>query len=160
MSISPTTGETPYSGSWEDVKSVLSVMNIDEGKLATLNEPMVSKYQEMVDREIDGILGELYHTPFISMRQVQPNGTKKVVFPGDLRRAARYWSAALLMLNEFQQLSQNTTEQATTYIEDSRKQIFAMKRFHHRIPGQRRKSQLSRTISPNFQPASIPEQDF
>lgn len=158
--LSPSTGEEFYSGTWQDVKSVLSVMDIDEGKLATLNEPVVNKYQEMVDREIDGILEELYHTPLISMRRVQPDGTTKVVFPGDLRRAARYWTAALLMLNEFQQLSQNTTEQATTYIEDSRKQIYAMKRFNHRIPGQRRKSHLSRTIPPNFQPPSIPEQDY
>jgi hypothetical protein len=157
---SPTTGEEFYSGTWQDVKSVLSVLNIDEGKLATLDEPVVNKYQEMVDREIDAVLEELYHTPLVSMYRIMPDGTQKSVFPGDLRRAARYWTACLLMLNEFQQLSQNTTDQATTYLEDSRRQVYAMKRYNHRIPGQRRKSHLSRTMEPNFQPPAIPEQDF
>lgn len=158
--ISPTTGDTYYSGGWEDIKMILRILDIDEGKLATLEEPTVNKYQEMVDREIDAVLSECYHTPLRSMNRVQPDGTTKAVFPGDVRRASRYWTASLLMLNEFQQLSQNTTEQATTYIEDSRKQIFAMKRFTHRVPGQERKSNLSRTMPPNFQPAGIPEPDF
>lgn len=158
--LSPSTGEEFYSGSWEDIQLVLAGLDIDEGKLATLTEPIVNKYQEMVDREIDGILEELYHTPLTSMYRVQPDGTTKLMFPGDLRRAARYWTAALLLLNEYQQLSQNTTDQMQQYIDDSRKQIYAMKRYNHRIPGQRRKSHFSRTIPPNFQPPSIPEQDF
>jgi hypothetical protein len=158
--LSPSTGESFYSGSWEDIASVLSVLDIDEGKLATLTEPDVNKYQEMVDREVDAILEELYHTPLVSMYRIQPDGTQKLMFPGDLRRAARYWSAALLLLDGFQQLSQNLTDQANSYVEDSRKQIFAMKSYNHRIPGQRRKSHLSRTVPPNFQPPQLPEQDF
>ena len=158
--LSPSTGEEFYSGSWEDIQAVLAVLDIDEGKLATLTEPVCNKYQEMVDRDIDAILEELYHTPLTSMYRVQPGGTTKLMFPGDVRRAARYWAAALLLLNEFQQLSQNLTDQANAYVEDSRRQIYAMKRYTHRIPGQRRKSHFSRTIPPNFQPPSIPEQDY
>ena len=158
--LSPSTGEEFYSGTWTDIESILSVLDIDEGKLATLTEKDVNKYQEMIDREVDGVLEELYHTPLTAMYRVQPDGTSKLMFPGDLRRATRYWTAALLMMNEFQQLSQNMTDQAQAYFDDSRRQIFAMKRYTHRIPGQRRKSHLSRTIPPNFQPASIPEADF
>jgi hypothetical protein len=158
--VSPTTGEVYYSGGWEDIKRVLRVFDIDEGKLAVLEQPDVNEYQEMVDREIDAVLEDVYHVPLRAMNQVNPLGNTVRVFPGDVRRAARYWTAALLLLNEFQQLSQNLTEQATTYVEDSRRQIFAMKRYTHRIPGQERKSHFSRTIPPNFQPPSIPEPDF
>jgi hypothetical protein len=159
-SISPTTGQTFYSGEWEDIRSVLSVLDIDEGKLSTISELDVNYYQEMVDRDIDAILEELYHTPLRSMNRVQPDGTTKLVFPGDVRRAARYWTAALVMMNQFQQLSQNLTDQATSYIEDARKQIHELRRFNHRIPGQVRKSHLSRTMPPSMQPAAIPEPNF
>lgn len=158
--LSPTTGEEFYSGTWEDIQLVLAALDIDEGKLAVLTEQDVNKYQEMVDRDIDAILEELYHTPLTGMYRVQPDGTSKLMFPGDLRRAARYWTAALVMMNSFQQLSQNLTDQAQQYIDDSRRQIFAMKSYTHRIPGQRRKSHLSRTVPPNFQPPQLPEQDF
>ena len=33
--ISPTTGETYYSGDWEQVKDVLRVLNMDDGILRT-----------------------------------------------------------------------------------------------------------------------------
>ena len=157
---SPTTGEVFYSGSWKDVQSVLKVLNIDEGKLATLTEKTVNDYQEMIDREIDAMMEDVYHVPFRAMNQVQLDGVTRRVFPGDIRRAARYWTASFLLLNEFQQLSQNTTDQAGTYIEDAKRQLYAIKRFTHRAPGQERKSHFSHTLPPNFQPPSIPEPDF
>jgi hypothetical protein len=158
--VSPTTGEEFYSGSWQEIQDILRVIDIGEGKMAKVTQPMVNVYQETIDRDIDAILMELYHTPLRAMNQMQPNGVTKRVFPGDIRRCARYWVAGLLLLNEFQNLGQNMTDQATSYVEDSKKQIFAMRRYTHRVPGQERKSHLSRTIPPNFQPASIPEPDF
>jgi len=158
--ISETTGVEFYSGSWEDIQMVLKVLNVDEGKLSTLTQTDVNKFQEMIDREIDAILEDTYHTPLRSMNQMQVDGITRRVFPGDVRRAARYWAASWLLLAEFQQLSQNTTDQAQTYIDDAKRQIYAMKRFTHRIPGQERKSHFSHTIPPNFQPPSIPEPDF
>lgn len=158
--ISDLTGESFYSGSWSDIQEVLRVIDIGEGKMAKVTQPMVNNYQEMVDRDIDAVLGELYHVPLRAMNHIQPDGTTKRVFPGDVRRCARYWVAGLILLNEFQGLAQNITEQANAYIEDARKQLFALKRYTHRIPGQERKSHLSRTIPPNLQPASVPEQDF
>lgn len=158
--ISPTTGEEYYSGSWSEIQEILSVIDIGEGRMAKVTQPMVNHYQQMVDRDMDAILSEVYHCPLRAMNQMQPDGVTRRVFPGDVRRCARYWVAGLLLLNEFQALAQNITDQATGYIDDSKKQIYALKRYSHRIPGQERKSQLSRTIPPNFQPASIPEQDF
>lgn len=157
---SPTTGEQFYSGNWTDIQDILRVLNIGEGKMDNVNQPLVNRYQEMVDRDIDALLEEVYHVPIRAMNAVMPDGATKRVFPGDVRRCSRYWTAGLLLLNEFQQLAQNITDQAAGYIEDSKKQIYAMKRFNHRISGQERKSQISRTVPPNFQPPTIPEQDW
>ena len=157
---SETTGESFYSGSFEDIASILRVLNIGEGKMDNVTQPVINQYQEMVDRDIDAILGECYTVPLRGMNQVQPNGVTKRVFPGDVRRCARYWTAGLMLMNEFQQLAQNVTDQAAGYIEDSKKQIYALKRFTHRIRGQEYKSQISRTLPPTMQPSTIPEQDW
>jgi hypothetical protein len=157
---SDTTGEQYYSGDWKDVKNVLSVLDIGEGKLAKVTMELVNFYQEMIDRDIDDIVGELYHVPLRSMNQCQPDGTTKRVFPGAVRRTAIYWTAGLLLLNEFQQLSQNVTDQAQGYVDDSRRQVYAIIRFNHRLWGQELKSNISRTLPPSMQPPDLPEANF
>lgn len=160
VDISPTTGELYYSGHWNEIQEILRVLNIGEGKLAKVTEEMTNHYQEMVDREIDGILESLYHVPLRAMNQVQPDGSLKRVFPGDIRRAAKYWVSGLMLLSEFQSLSQNITDQAQNYVDESKKAMYAIIRWNHRIPGQERKSSISRTMPPNMQPNSIPEPNF
>jgi len=154
------TGEPFYSGPWAGVQSVLRVLNIGEGKLALVTQELVNFYQETVDREIDALLGPLYHVPLRAMNQVQPDGTLKRVFPGDIHRLALYWTAGLMLLSEFQNLSQNVTDQAQSYIDDSRKALFAVVRFNHRIPGQEQKSHISHFMPPTVQPPSLPEANF
>ena len=85
------------------------------------------------------------------------SGLQVRVFPGDVRRAARYWTAGQLLVNEFQQLEANLTEQATQMVADARMQVYAMSRTNHRIPGQRRKSNISRTMPAGLQPSAFPE---
>jgi hypothetical protein len=160
IDISPTTGEVYYSSTWSEIQEILRVLNIGEGKLAKVTETMTNHFQEIVDREIDAILEPLYHVPLRAMNQVQPDGSLKRVFPGDVRRLAKYWTAGLMLLSEFQNLSQNVTDQAQGYIDDSRKGFFAIIRYNHRIPGQERKSHISRTLPPNMQPPAIPEANF
>jgi hypothetical protein len=253
--ISPSTGETFYSGSWQDIQDVLRVLNIGEGKMAQVTQPMVNRYQEMVDRDIDAILQDTYHTPIRSFNMVQPtiSGTPAVpggsesgviaitsgvnsitvagagwsfvpttvvvtvtkpsggdqifatvdestitangftaylsapvpasgyslsyivtaeaisgasapstglqvrVFPGDVRRAARYWTAGQILVNEFQQLEGNLTEQATQMVADARMQVYAFSRPNHRIPGQRRLSNISHFLPASLQPSAFPE---
>ena len=155
--ISPTTGETYYSGSFQAITDVLRVLDIGEGKMSKVTQVMVNRYQEQIDREVDAMLSEVYQTPLRAMNQVQPNGTTKRVFPGDVAWAARYWTAGMLLLAEFQQLEQNLTDQATSMVEDARRQVFAMTRPNHRVPGQRKKSNISRTMPPNMQPPDLPE---
>lgn len=166
-SISEITGEQFYSGTWEDIKDVLRVLNIGEGKMSQVTQQMVENYQLMIDSDIDALLSDTYHTPIRSFNQVGlqdtqgpqgPQGGGLVrVFPGDVRRAARYWTAGQILVNEFQQLEANITEQATQMVSDARMQVYAMSRPNHRIPGQRRKSNLSRTCPANLQPSSFPE---
>jgi hypothetical protein len=79
------------------------------------------------------------------------------VFPGDVRRAAKYWVAGQLLVSEFQQLAENITEQATQMVSDARLMVYAMSRPNHRIPGQRRKSTISRTMPAGLQPNAFPE---
>ena len=141
---------------------MLRVLNIGEGKMAQVSQQMVNRYQETVDRDIDAILQDTYHTPIRAVNQVGLDGlpglgTVVRVFPGDVRRAARYWTAGQILVNEFQQLEANITEQATQMVSDARMQVYAISRPNHRIPGQRRKSNISRFMPANLQPSSFPE---
>jgi hypothetical protein len=253
-SISKTTLEEFYSGTWSDIKDVLRVLNIGEGKMSQVTQELVENYQEMVDRDLDALLADVYAVPIRAYNQViqggSGSGTTSVpgwmdtgsvailagessvtvsgkawpsipisvvasvtrgtgafnlyatvdnssitadgftatlsaeadagyflsyvasrepstqtvvtgatikVFPGDVRRAARYWTAGQILVNEFQQLEANITEQATQMVSDARMQVYAMSRPNHRIPGQRRKSNISRFMPANLQPSSFPE---
>jgi hypothetical protein len=150
--ISPTTGEQFYSGSWTDIQSILRVLDIGEGKMSKVTQVLVNGHQEVIDREMDAVLSEVHQTPIRATNQVQPDGTTKRVFPGDLKNAAMYWTAGRILLTEFQQLEANVTEQAQTWIADAKQKVYAMASFTHRIPGQRRKSNVSRTMPSNIQP--------
>ena len=158
--ISDTTGEQFYSGTWENIQNVLRVLDIGEGKLAKVTQPLINEYQETVDRNIDDIVTELYHVPLLRVNQKQPDGTTKKVLPGAVARAAKYWTAGLILKNEFSQLSQNVTDQAQGYIDDARREMFSIIRFNHRLYGQRRKSHMSRTMPPGMQPPAFPEANF
>jgi len=161
LDISETTGEIYYSGTWEGIQDILRVLNIGEGKMSQVTQEMVNRYQEMVDRDIDALLQDAYQIPIRAYNMVQQASiaeTKTIkVFPGDVRRAAKYWAAGHLLVSEFQQLESNLTEQATEYVSDARNQVYAMARPTHRIPGQRRKSNISHTMPANMQPNSFPE---
>jgi hypothetical protein len=135
----------------------LRVLDLGEGKMSKVNQPMVNRYQEQVDRQVDAMLSEVYQTPLRAMNQIQPSGLTKRVMPGDIVWAARYWTAGVLLLAEFQQLEQNLTDQAQAMVEDAKREVFTMTRPQHRVPGQRKKSNISRTMPPNIQPPDLPE---
>jgi len=158
MATSAITGENFYSGTWEQISNILRVLNIGEGKLARITQVLINEYQETVDREIDGILSQLYQTPIKEFNQMQADGVTRRVFPGDIRRHARYMVAGRILLSEFTQLAQNITEQAQGYVDDATRALYAIIRFNHRIPGQVRKSTgFSVTMPPSLQPAAVPE---
>lgn len=154
--ISPTTGQQYYSGSWEDIRNICRSLKIGDGKLSKITQELVNSFQEMVDREIDASLNNLYWTPIVAYNVKMPDGVTRSVFPGDLRRLARYWSAGLLLLAEFQGNEPNVSDSAQNYVEESKKQLYTMMRFNHRLEGQEMKSTL-RTMYPTFQPPLPPE---
>lgn len=158
--ISTTTGQQYYSGTWEDIRNLLKVLNIGDGLLANITSEIVNNYQEMVDRDIDAILSSRYHTPFIAMNKMQPDGVVRPVFPGDIVSGARYWTAGLLLSNEFQQLEQNKQEQAEGYLEIGRRKIVTIARSTHVIPGQELKGFPTRTMPPSLQPTPPPSRDW
>jgi hypothetical protein len=135
-------------------------MNIGEGKLAKVTEEMCNRFQERVDRMIDDLLAQTYHVPIVAMNHVQPDGTTKKVMPGALADAALYWTASELLLTEFQGLSQNLTEQANSYVDRSRRQVFSLTIFNYRMRGQELRSNISHTLPPTMQPAKLPEPNF
>ena len=102
--VSVVTGEPPYSGAWTNVRDFARTLKIGEGKLAKINEILVNKYQEIIDRQIDGILNELYWVPIRHFNQMQPSGTKKRIFPGEVRQLAIEWTTGQLLTSEFQGL--------------------------------------------------------
>ena len=155
--VSSTTGEPYYSGTWTNIQDVLRTLDLGEGKMSKVNQPMVNRYQEQIDRQVDAILSEVCQTPLRAMNQVQPSGLTKRVLPGDVVWAARYWTAGEILLAEFQQLEQNLTEQITIMVNDAKQSVYAMTKPTHRVPGQRRKSNLSRTMPPNLQPPAYLE---
>ena len=163
LDVSDTTGEQYYSGIAAQVVDFLRVLNIGEGKADRINYETVNRYQEMVDRNIDAMLNELYYTPLRYFNQVRPvadSSGKPVVqrvFPGDVRRVARIWTAGQILMSEFQQLEPNATDQATSLINEARTDLYALAKPSHWIAGQRRKSNISRTINGHFQPAALPE---
>jgi len=137
------------------------ILNIGDSKMSTISQEVVNYYQEMVDREIDDMLNEVIWVPVRYFSQVQPDGTTKSLFPGNVRRLARYWSAALLVLSEFAQTSQNTTDLAERYIEDSRRELHKMVEFQQRIQGQEYKSTWAgHTMLPTMMPPTKSEPDF
>jgi len=150
--ISSVTGEPFYSGSWEDIRDLCRVLNIGEGKLAKVTQQLVNYYQEMVDREIDGILEQFYYTPLRPFNQWQPaRSVHESVFPGGVRSLARYWTAGALLTTEFQGLDPNANEAAQNYITESKQKAYEYTRYTTRIPGQRWKHNL-RTAPPTMMP--------
>jgi hypothetical protein len=159
-SISKTTGETPYSGEWQDVANLVKVLNIGEGRLATITENLVEFFQEQTDREIDAYLEQYYYTPLRAFNSYQPAKSATVkIFPGEVLSLARYWTAGILLLTQFQNLDQNINEAATNYVTESKQKLYSLIRYNKRIAGQRWKHNL-RTAPPTMMPGVNPESNW
>ncbi len=158
--LSPTTNQIFYSGLWTDIQKICTVLKIGDGRLANITQDLVAFYQEQVDRSIDDMVGQYYYTPLRPYNLYQPaTATTISVFPGGIREIARYWTAGQLMLAEFQQLSENITEQVNAMITDSKQKIYDIIKFSRRIPGQRLKHNLH-FMPPSLGPGFVPEPNF
>ena len=158
--INPKTGQVWYAGSYQDIVNICRVLNLDGGRLQKVTPDLVYFYMDMIENTIDSMLEEYYFTPIRPYNQVMPDGKLKQIFPGGLRRLAQYWTSAMLIQSEFQQLDPNQNEAVTSYIEESRREIYRYTFYNQRIPGQRYKSSWSRTMLPTMQPGMPPEQNW
>jgi hypothetical protein len=157
--ISPTTGVEYYSGSWTDIRNVVRTLNIGEGRISKVTQELVNFYQEMIDRQIDGIVNELYHVPLLQFNQCQPDGGIKTMYPGEIVYLSRYWAVGLLVLSEFQGLDPNVTDQANLYMEESKRRLNSIIQYNQRLQGQECKSDISRTMPPSMQMGRLPESE-
>lgn len=158
--INERTGQCYYAGSAQDVKTICQVLNLDGGRLQRVTPEKIYYYMDMAEQMIDGYLEEYYFTPIRQYNLIMPDGTTKLVFPSRLRTIARYYSAGLLLQSEFQALEPNANESVQTYLADSKKELLQMTVYNQRIPGQRWKSAVSRTMPPTMQPAQIPNESM
>lgn len=158
--ISPITNQAFYSGSWENIKSICTVLKIGDGRLARISQSMVNHWQEQTDRAIDGQLERYYYVPLqpINLYQ-QATGNTISTFPFAIIESSRYWTAGALLLAEFQQLENNLTEQATSFVNESKQRIYDIARFNRRLEGQRWKHNL-RTAPPSMMPGFNPEPNW
>lgn len=159
--INPKTGQCYYAGSVDHIKAICRVLKIGDGRMSQITPDRVKFYMSMVEDTIDGYLEEYYVVPIRPYKQLMPDTHTEVIFPGKLRRLAQYWTAGLLLSSEFQDLEPNANESATSYIDDSRKELFQMTAYNQRIPGQPvYKSAVGRTMPPTMQPARMPTENW
>lgn len=158
--INPRTGQVFYAGAADDVIKICRSLKIDEGRLSKITHEHVRYYMDNAEQAIDSYLCDYYFVPILPYNSVMPDGVVKKQFPGGIRKLARYWSAGLLLMSEYQQMEPNLNEAATAYIEDAKKDLYRYTYYNQRIVGQRFKSAISKTMPPNMQPALNPEQNW
>ena len=152
MANNPDTEQEYYSGSTDDVKVFCKSLNIDSGRLSTVQPANIKHFQLLVDGAIDGYFSESYFLPIKPYNQVDVKGEPHLIFPKRLRLLAQQWTAGLMIISEFQHQEQNMNEAGIKLVEEAKKEIYQMTLWNHRIPGQRYKSLSGRTMPPNFEP--------
>lgn len=149
-----------YAGSIAEVMLFCKSLGIGGGRLAKVTDNNVNYYMKLVNNFIDGYLNESYFLPIRSYNRVLPNGQLEKVFPGKVRLCAIQWTAGLLLTSEFQTQDPNFNEAGNRLIEEAKKEIHQMTLWNMRIPGQRFKSNVSRTFPPGMQVPWNPETMF
>jgi hypothetical protein len=159
MSVSPTTGEPFYSGEWDrNIQPLVKALNIGGGRLSTVDQKVVQRYQEQVDRLIDNMLMPLYDVPLSRLRIYNRGSASFVLtYPGRIQEAARYWVAGLLMRSEFQNVGPNVNEAVQGYIDYAQTIVEQSKSMTDRLEGQRWRVDVSRFLPPGAMPMVRPE---
>lgn len=146
-----------YAGEISDVMLFCKSLNIGGGRLSKISDSSVYYYMKLVNDFIDGYLTESYFLPIRRYNRVLPNGQVEKVFPGKVRLCAIQWTAGLLLISEFQTQEPNMNEMGNKLIEEAKREIHQMTLWNMRLPGQRFKSNVSRTLPPGMQVPLNPE---
>lgn len=145
-----------YSGTVDNIMMFCKSLGVNGDELVNISPVKVENMQRLVDDAIDDTLGEYYFTPLVCYNQQRPDGTIRKVFPGKIRLMATQWVAGLLLQTEFQNVEPNINEQATRFVEASKRELQEIVDYSVRIPGQRRKHP-SPTMPPNLAPSKTNE---
>jgi hypothetical protein len=158
MAVSPTTGESFYSGDWEkQIKPLIKALNVGAGKMNTIDQASIERQQEQADRLIDNKLEALYVTPLAKQRIF--NRTTNVwvlTYPGRVQEAARYLVAGLLMKAEYQQLDSNVNEAVQNYIDYAMTILEDIRGMTDRLEGQETRADLSTFLPSGVMPRVRP----
>lgn len=155
IDISPSTGQGYYSGSHNDVLQLIPGLKISEGRFSNgITPENINDIQEQVDRDIDESLGEVYVVPLIPYKTIMPQGTEVSLFPQKVKVIAKWWAAGLIMQSQLSDNAPVSSEMAQAYVNKAMNEINQLVQFNLRLPGQTRKSNISRTMPVGMQPSS------
>lgn len=159
MTVSPTTGEPFYSGDWDrNIKPLIKAVNVGPGKMTTVKQRDVERFQEQVDRLIDDRLQGLYVVPLARYRVYNRTSNQFVLtYPGRVQEAARYWVAGLIMKAEYQQLDSNVNEAVQNYIDYAITIMEEIRALTNRLEGQELRPDVSVFMPPGVMPYTRPE---
>lgn len=155
--INPRTSQPYYANNIQEIINCLSSLNLqdnvdgilaDEGK-----KERIYYFMDMAETQIDSNLESYYFVPLREYHQVMPNGEIVKCFPDTIRQLAVRLASALLAQSEFQQSDPNTAEIVKNLFNQTRTDLYRLSAFLQRIPGQRMKSGVSKTMPPTMQPS-------
>ena len=159
--INPRTGQPYYANNAQEVINCLLSMNLykeneggilgDDGRV-----DRVYYFMDLAESQIDGQLEQYYFIPLKECNQVYGKQIKKE-YPQYLRNVAVRLAAALMGQSQFQQNDPNKSEIARQLFLQVNEDIHKLALFVVRLPGQRLKSAISKTMPPTMQPGRDPE---
>lgn len=159
--INPRTGQPYYANNRQEIVNCLRSMKLDDSEGGILsNKNVVDRiyyFMDLAETEIDAQLEQYYFTPLCECNQVMPNGNIVKSFPPALRNLAVKLACALLAQAEFQQNDPNRNDAVRDLLNQSHDELYRLSLFNHKLPGQRYKSAVSKTMPPTMQPGRDPE---
>ena len=155
--INPRTFQPYYANNSQEIINCLTALNLQDnldGILADDNKmERIHYFMDMAETQIDSNLESYYFVPLRECNQIMPNGEIVKAFPDTIRQLAVRLASALLAQSEFQQNDPNTAEIVKNLFNQTRTDLYRLSAFLQRIPGQRLKSGVSKTMPPSMQPS-------
>ena len=151
------TGQPYYANNVQEIINCLSSLNLQDNLDGILaddgKKERIYYFMDMAETQIDSNLEAYYFVPLREYNQVMPNGKIVKNFPPEIRQLAVRLASALLAQSEFQQSEPNTAEIVKNLFNQTKTELYRLSAFTQRIPGQRMKSGVSKTMPPTMQPS-------
>ena len=98
-------GDTFYSGTVDNIRRVVDMLSIGEGRKSSFSEQTCKIYQEEADRIINGRMRSYCATPLVKVSDSK--------YPAPIPFIAARITAANIVLSEFSEIDANESEAAT-----------------------------------------------